>query len=117
MADLNKLQAQLQALSDAYAVQLPEKLQQIEQTWNQLPQNEWDDEGFENLHRMVHSLTGSGKTFGFGLLSDVARGLEQYLKQLVQVKMVLSEEQREHVQGLMRELYQAAQHRDTAFND
>jgi HPt (histidine-containing phosphotransfer) domain-containing protein len=117
MADPNKLQARLQALNDAYAAQLPEKLKQIEQVWGRLPKAEWVEVDFESLHRMVHSLTGSGKTFGFSLLSDVARGLEQYLKQLMQARTVLSEEQREHIQGLMLELHQVAQHRDTAFDD
>jgi len=47
-------------LNDAYAVQLPEKLSQLEQAWSLLPRNEWDEEGFQALHRMVHSMTGSG---------------------------------------------------------
>ena len=86
MADPAGLQAKLKALSDAYAAQLPEKLKQIEQAWEQLPLDSWDEGGFQTLNRMVHSLTGSGKTFGFTLLSDVARNLEECLKQLAQAK-------------------------------
>ena len=110
MADL---QAQLKILGDAYATQLPEKLQQIEQAWAELPPTGWDENGFESLHRMVHSLAGSGKTFGFSLLGDAARALEQYLKPLVQEKKELSDSQRNRIQELMRELRQA-QHRDPA---
>jgi len=112
MADPNELQAKLKLLCDAYAAQLPEKLKQLEQVWNQLPQDRWDEEGFQTMHRMVHSLTGSGKTFGFALLSDVARNLEEHLKQLAQAKTALSEQQRKHIHGLMSELHQVTLHRD-----
>ena len=107
-----QLQAQLKALSDAYAAQLPEKLKQLDHAWDQLSQREWDDATFETFYRIVHSLTGSGKTFGFGMLSGVARGLEGYLKQLARAKTTLNEEQRDHIRELMRELYQVALHRD-----
>ena len=117
MVDPAGLQAKLKALSDAYAAQLPEKLRQIEQAWEQLPRDSWDEEGFQTMHRMVHSLTGSGKTFGFALLSDVARNLEEYLKQLAQAKAVLGEEQRRHIQVLLGELHQVVAHRDAASGD
>ena len=111
MADPADLQAKLKLLGDAYAAQLPEKLKQIEQAWEQLPQDGWDEGGFQNLHRMVHSLTGSGKIFGFALLGDAARNLEAYLKQLVQAKTVPGEEQRKRIQVLLSELQQAAMHK------
>ncbi|MDD5176188.1 MAG: Hpt domain-containing protein [Sterolibacterium sp.] len=105
---MEELQAKLKLLSDSYAAQLPERLKLLEQVWENLPKNSWDEAGFETLHRMVHSLTGSGRTFGFAGLSDVARNLEDYLRQLVQVKTPLSEEQREHIQVLVSELHSAA---------
>jgi len=112
--DMKELQAKLQALSDDYAAQLPEKLQQLEQAWQQLPQPEWNAEGFADLYRMVHSLSGSGKTFGFAALSDVARTLEDYLKPLAAAQTALSEDQRLHVEVLLRELHQVSLHRDIA---
>lgn len=117
MVDPAELQAKLKALSDGYAAQLPEKLKQIDQAWGQLPTDNWDDEGFQTLHRMVHSLTGSGKTFGFSLLSDVSRSLEEYLKQIAQAKTVPDEEQRKRIQVLLSELHQVAMHRDTSAGD
>jgi len=114
MADPADLQAKLKLLSESYAAQLPEKLKQIEQTWSRLPRVEWDEENFQTLHRMVHSLTGSGKTFGFSLLSDVARNLEEYLKKLAQAKKVPSEEQRKRIQVLLSELQQVAIQRDAS---
>ncbi|MDD1623863.1 MAG: Hpt domain-containing protein [Methylococcaceae bacterium] len=112
MADPNELQVTLKILCNAYAAQLPEKLKQLEQVWEQLPLDSWDEEGFQTLHRMVHSLTGSGKTFGFALLSDVARNLEEHLKQLAQAKTTLSVQQRSHIHELMSELHRVTLHRD-----
>ncbi|MDP1678604.1 MAG: diguanylate cyclase [Candidatus Nitrotoga sp.] len=117
MANPNELQVQLKLLSDAYAAQLPEKLKQVEEVWKQLRLDSWDEEGFQTLHRMVHSLTGSGKTFGFALISDVARNLEEHLNQIAQAKTALSEDQRQHIHKLMSELRQVAIYRETLFSD
>ena len=117
MHDSAVLQAKLKVLSESYATQLPEKLKQLEQTLNQLPPSGWDERGFQNLLRLVHGLIGSGKTFGFASLSDVARTLEAYLRQLAQAKAVISKDQRDHILGLMHELHQAALHQDTSDTD
>lgn len=114
MADPSELQVTLKALSDSYAAQLPEKLGQIEQAWRHLPANDWNEESSQTLHRMVHSLTGSGKTFGFALLSDVARNLEEHLKQIAQARMAPDEGQRKCIQVLLSELRQVAMRRDAA---
>jgi len=106
MADFAELQAQLKILSDAYAAQLPEKFIQIEQAWGQLSRGQWDEEGFQALHRMVHNLTGSGKTFGFALLSEVARNLEEYLGEFAQSKTVPNEAQHQRIQEKLNELFQ-----------
>ncbi len=112
MADPEDFQAKLKVLRDAYATQLPEKLEQIEKAWSQLHRSEWDEAGFQTLHRMVHSLTGSGKMFGFALLSDAARNLEEYLKNFAQAKTMQNEEQNKHIQVLLSELHQVTLHRD-----
>ena len=117
MADPNELQAKLKILCDAFAAQLPEKLKQLEQVWEQLPLYSWDEEGFQTLHRMVHSLTGSGKTFGFALLSDVARNLEDHLKHFLIAKTALNGQQRSYLQGLMMELHQVTLYRDAPVGD
>lgn len=106
MAEIGDLTAKIQMLSGVYAAQLPEKIAQIEQLWLQIPAERWDDEGFQTLHRRVHSLTGSGKTFGFAALSDLARVLEYDLSLLIQLKEPLNKAQRTHVESLISELHQ-----------
>lgn len=104
-----KLQAQLQVMREAYASQLPDKISQIEETWAGL-QNEWSDEFFKSMHRMVHSLTGSGATFGFTLLSEVARTLEILVKELIaEGKTPLSPTQRKEVAVYLKTLRDASQ--------
>ncbi|MGA7750225.1 MAG: response regulator, partial [Gallionella sp.] len=117
MHDPEELQAKLKALSDTYAAQLPENLKQLEQGLNQLPHTVWDEQGFQTILRLVHGLIGSGKTFGFSSLSDVARNLETYLRKLAQAKAVMNKDQLNHILGLMRELHQAAIHRDVSITD
>jgi chemotaxis protein histidine kinase CheA len=112
MTDPADMQVQLKILSDAYALQLPEKLKLIEQAWNHLPRSEWSENGFQALYRMVHSMTGSGKMFGFSLLSDVARNLEAYLNRLAQAQTPPNDEQRQCIQILLDELHQATTTRD-----
>lgn len=108
MADLNDIAEKMKVLRDAYAAQLPEKLGQIKQLWNSLPEGGYDEEMFQTLHRRVHSLTGSGKTFGFSALSDTARELEHELKSLAEGKAVLTPQQRQAIQDLLSRLHQAS---------
>jgi len=77
-----ELQEKMRELGLDYAAQLPEKIRQIEEACADY-QSRRDEETLHALHRMVHSLTGSGATFGFAELSQVARVLEEYLKGIV----------------------------------
>lgn len=108
MDNFPDLTAKLRAVKADYAATLPEKIEQIEQTWNRLSRGKWNHDDIEALDRMMHSLTGSGKTFGFDLLSDSARRLEHYLKQFVQEKKVPNNEQRGHIRLLLSEVKQVA---------
>jgi diguanylate cyclase (GGDEF)-like protein len=117
MHDPGELQTKLIALSDAFAAQLPEKLKNLQHSLAQLSHTEWDERGFETLVRLVHGLIGSSQTFGFASLSNVARNLEAYLKQLAQAKAVLGKDQRDHILEAMRELHQAVLHRDASLVD
>lgn len=104
---MGDMQAELQILRSAYAAQLSEKIRQIEEAWIRL-QSDWDREVLGALHRMVHSLTGSGATFGFVELSLVARSLEQLLKVLVGQEAAADSEQRSQVNDRLAELRRMA---------
>jgi HPt (histidine-containing phosphotransfer) domain-containing protein len=112
MDDETDFEAELQALSADYAARIPDKLAQIEQAWVGLPADRWDEEGFYLLHRMVHNLAGSGRTFGFALLSDVAHRFEAHLRELAQAKTVCDSAERQRIRTLLDELRQAARQRN-----
>lgn len=79
------LQEQLRILREGYAAKLPSKLEQIESLWQVVesePRPQWPAETLFTLHRLVHSLAGSGATFGFPDLSLHARRAEVDLKAL-----------------------------------
>lgn len=103
-----EFQKKLHLLAVSYAEKLPNKISVIEEKWQQL-QNAWCLEELEVLHRMVHSLTGSGKTFGFAELSVKARILEQNLKHIAQLNGLNSEAQRLEINNQVLALRQASE--------
>jgi diguanylate cyclase (GGDEF)-like protein len=103
------LQEKLRLLAESYAAKLPDKIDQIDQMWRRL-QAEWNEEGLQTLHRTVHSLAGSGKTFGFAEISVVAHDLEGILKGIMKLKTPASQQQCTQVQKKIEELRQATSH-------
>ncbi|MBF0380734.1 MAG: diguanylate cyclase [Magnetococcales bacterium] len=63
-----------------YKNQLPNKILKIEQTWDLLINDPWDQDRFITFHRMVHTIAGSSGTFGLPAVGDVARQLEIIVK-------------------------------------
>lgn len=90
---LNKLQAYRQA----FALQLPEKLQGIEDSWHSLVEEQWSAKTLSNMHRMVHSLAGSSGTFGLPQVGEVAYTLETILVVISKGGNIATEQQRQEV--------------------
>jgi len=101
-------QEKLRILAESYAERLPEKLSDINEVWHQL-ETQWNKEQLDVLHRMVHSLTGSGKTFGFAELSAEARLLEQILKDNIQLCQPFGEAQCIEIEKHIGALHQIAE--------
>ena len=99
------LQEKLRELRVAYAAQLPEKIRQIEECWAKT-QARWDEEALQTLHRMVHSLTGSGATFGFAELSVATRVLAEDINGILKQKTPASQEQCANLQRQIAALRQ-----------
>ena len=78
----DSIQAQLAALRQSFADQLPQRIAAIDSA-----HDAWCNGGGEGelreYHRLVHSLTGAGATFGYDRISQLARHLERFLKQLL----------------------------------
>lgn len=102
--DASGFQDQLRLLRKAYWEQLPDKIYNIKDTWQQLQKTRWNEESFRAVHRMVHGLHGSGATYGFTALTNTARALEYLLQTILESRVPPSEEQRktitEHLDAL-----------------
>lgn len=72
------------SLRDYFAARLPERLREVDEAWEQVRASGWKEEETRTFHRLVHSLTGAGATFGFPAVTDAARALEQRLKPVAQ---------------------------------
>ena len=94
------------ALSDTFAISLPDKLIAVDAVWEQLRRS-WDAEALARLYRLVHSLHGTGATVGFDDLSIAARGLEHALGSLDRA-VSPNEQQRDYIERLILGLRQAS---------
>lgn len=75
--------AKLQKLLDLFRLQLPQRLDEIDNAWQQVKQQaepDSDSEVVTVLIRLIHSLAGSAGTFGYAELGKLARRLELRLQ-------------------------------------
>ncbi len=106
------LRDRLETLRQAYAEQLPGKVQLLEEACRTLAQATWDRQAVHAAHRQAHNLAGFGATFGFPALGGAARTLEIYLQSLAETANPPTGEQRrqicEFVAALKRSLDEPA---------
>ncbi len=112
MAELEKmaeLQSQIKILRETYAARLPQKVEQINEAWNAISQGGWDLSRLEDIHMQIHKLIGSGASYGFLAISDIARNLEIQLGQLLQIMNVPLSTQVLEIERLISALQLASQ--------
>ncbi len=76
-------------LRRAYGARLEDKIAAIETAWKrylEVPASAEKSEALAVLHRLTHSLAGSGATFGFSLVSQFARRAEIQLKTIIETE-------------------------------
>ena len=66
------------ALLGSYAEALPAKVREIRELWSRVESGD-DAEATRTLCRRVHSIAGTAGTFGYPLLSEIARRLEEVI--------------------------------------
>lgn len=66
------IQATLTALQQTFATKIPKKVQEIRQSWEKLKSAPDDQAMFETFYRQVHTLAGTGATYGFEAISGFA---------------------------------------------
>lgn len=104
MAEPHDLSARLAAIRRAYIAELPNKVADLNQAWNDAEASAWQSVQLQELHRLVHNLAGSGATFGFPVVSECARVLDGMLRILLRPE---PEEDIEAVRKQLPDLYAA----------
>jgi len=78
----DETRVRIAALRKEYQEQLPGRLRELEETWKRLAGGGWSAEAFQEFHRGVHALAGSGALFGYPGVSTSARALDLQLMPL-----------------------------------
>ncbi len=74
----------IQELKKTYIAGFPSHLQEMESHILQMEKSEQYQENFEGLFRKVHSLKGSGGTYGFSIITSVCHQMEDYITDTLQ---------------------------------
>ncbi|MEJ2142350.1 MAG: PAS domain-containing protein [Gammaproteobacteria bacterium] len=105
------METKLLALQQSFKEQLPVKISNIESLWDKLVNGDTSDSLIFDMHRIAHSLSGSGGSFGAVSLSAVARELEQTLQPLLEIKgqkLSFSSTLQERINELLKKLNEIA---------
>ena len=86
-----KLQKRMAALHEKYCKQLPEKYQEIEDSWNEYRSDLSNPNYLEEFYRLVHTLKGTAATFGFVKQADNCFTIQQFLMDVVENQSPLSD--------------------------
>ena len=83
MPGTENLQRKLSELFTRYRKELPGKLTELENNWNQACRGEDTQEAIKNAYRISHSLTGNSALYGFKKISPTSEKIELILKSLI----------------------------------
>ena len=97
-----KIQQKLDMMSINFAATLPERLEQIRGSAVRVLNG--DRGGLQQFHLLVHKLSGAGATFGFAVLSRIAKDIEHLLYSLINAKSELESDDLEQIGTLLQEL-------------
>ena len=84
--------ARLAELNDKFAASLPQTLGRLSAARNEFNPKQPSPELIGQLHAVLHTLAGSSATFGFRILGQQARMLEQRLRVLTTFDAVAPQE-------------------------
>ncbi|NKN33737.1 GGDEF domain-containing protein [Marichromatium bheemlicum] len=81
--DPQNLQARKARLRNSFIAQLPHRVRELRQHLSQLAPGQQDAPHLQEIHRILHTLKGSGATFGVPEVMSTARGAEQSLSRVL----------------------------------
>ncbi len=98
-----QLEEKLKVLKHNFKSQLQQRMVQIRTLWKQVQDNV-DAEQLKELHRQLHSLAGSGGTYGADSVSHQARIMEQM------IRAIIDQDGGSQITGLTDDLRQQLEH-------
>ena len=99
-----KLQQRMAALHEKHCNQLPEKYQEIEDSWKQY-QTDYSNPAFiELFYRLIHTLKGTAATFGFIKQADICFEIQKLLLKAKEEQSILEESSVTQIQKYLAEL-------------
>lgn len=115
MSDEKKRQfsERMAALHDKYTKQLPDKYQEIENSWKDYQSDFNNADYYEIFYRLIHTLKGTAATFGFNKQADICFEIQKLLM-AIKEQTVLAEN---YVEKIQEQLHQLKSHIDTPADD
>jgi HPt (histidine-containing phosphotransfer) domain-containing protein len=105
MTDNSKsIQNQLAELRQQYAANLPGKIQLIEATWEKCLQDPRNEHLWKQMSADCHKLAGSGSSYGYPAVSQIARSLEHFCLKVIENECQIGAEQYQEIQDLLNKL-------------
>lgn len=92
------------ALHEKYCKQLPEKYQEIENSWNDYQADLANPEFIDTFYRLIHTLKGTAATFGFNKQADICFDIQKLLVPVKEDHSVLEQDSVKQVQHYLRQL-------------
>lgn len=90
------------ALREVYQQELPGRIEAINANWHSITATHADEATYNELHRQLHSLAGSGLSFGYAKLGDLAREIEYALTEVINGKQELNHQ---HIAKISKQLH------------
>jgi chemotaxis protein histidine kinase CheA len=97
----------LEAFNDAFRASLPDRLRQLDEIWHQLKAGDAPADAMRKLERGLHSLAGSGRTFGLPELSDAAAAAEACVADFGQAVSIGDAASRDRLERLLDQVRRA----------
>ena len=98
------LQERMAALHEKYCKQLPEKYQEIEDSWKQYQTDYSNPVFIELFYRLVHTLKGTAATFGFVKQADICFEIQKLLLKTKEDQSILEQSSVTQIQKHLAEL-------------
>jgi diguanylate cyclase (GGDEF)-like protein len=91
-AEMHKRLNKLKTLRATYSSKLPQRMLEIEASWEALLSGDTSLDVRHVFHRLVHGLAGSAGTFGYNRISQMARQLENIILRVVDNHLPLTDD-------------------------